>query len=109
MGIIYTAVKIYQCESKWKEIVLGILMGGLVVAGYELRPTTVFPVIAMVITTPVLNYKHKMFKKIFLTGVVTLLSPVIMYSLISMVKEHYFGEIQGKNFPLVFWLCMGSD
>lgn len=51
MGIIYTAVKIYQCESKWKEIVLGILMGGLVVAGYELRPTTVFPVIAMVITT----------------------------------------------------------
>lgn len=108
MGIIYTAVKIYQCESKWKEIVLGILMGGLVVAGYELRPTTVFPVIAMVITTPVLIYKHKMFKKIFLTGVVTLLSAVMMYSVISMVKEHYFGEIQGKNFPLVFWLSMGS-
>lgn len=108
MGIIYTAVKIYKCESKWQEIILGIIMGILIILGYELRPTTIFPFIAMLITTPVLIYKHRMFKKFFFTGAVMFMSALVIYSAVSMAKERYFGEIQGDNFPVSFWLSMGS-
>ena len=108
MGIIYIAIRIYKCDAVWKEILCGVLMGACIVAGYELRPTAVFTLIAMLVTTPVLIYKRKLFKKILVTGVVTLVSAGILYSAVSMVKNRYFGEIQEQNFPVSFWLAMGS-
>ena len=65
MGIVYVAIRIYKCIDIKKEVLLEIFLGILIVVGYELRPTNVFPVIAMVLALPLVLSKHHVLKKNF--------------------------------------------
>ena len=77
MGIVYVAIRIYKCIDIKKEVLLEIFLGILIVVGYELRPTNVFPVIAMVLALPLVLSKHHVLKKILRSGIVALIAAVV--------------------------------
>ena len=109
MGIVYVAIRIYKCiDIKKKEVLLEIFLGILIVVGYELRPTNVFPVIAMVLALPLVLSKHHVLKKILRSGIVALIAAVVLSVTVSTVKDRYFGEIQDQNYPILYWISMGS-
>lgn len=108
MGIIYVAVKIYKANKLCKAILLAIIEGILVFAGYQIRPTAVFGFIAIVLCSVVIVINANIVKKVlvsFLVLVITCTSLLVCYN---VVKDKYFGEITDYNYPIYNWLLMGS-
>lgn len=108
MGIVYVGIKLYRSKSIYFEILNSILLGLLVVLGYEIRPTAIFPFIAMVMIGIIFIIKYKLYRKFFLS----LVSLILMFGLVGLginnEKEKYFGEISSSNYPIFFWTSMGS-
>lgn len=108
IGILYLATKIYKSTRIAQEILEGILLGILVIIGYELRPTAIFPFIALIITVPILIIKHKLYKKVLVIGIAAFLTMGSLYLTSSYLKNMYFGEVRDQNLSLFYWFSMGS-
>ena len=42
------------------------------------------------------------------SGIVALIAAVVLSVTVSTVKDRYFGEIQDQNYPILYWISMGS-
>lgn len=108
MGIIYISIKLYKSEKLVNNLLYSIILGLLVILGYEIRPTSVFPFIAIIIVGIVYIIKYKLFKKFFFVTMILILIIGFMKISINNEKNKYFGEISSNNYPIFFWTSMGS-
>ncbi len=87
----------------------GILMGVLCFLGFAVRPTVVFPLIAMsVLAIFFLPVFIENKKKTALSGLSFALSAIILFSAFSSVRTSYFHEVIPFNRPITYWLAMGA-
>lgn len=108
MALIYVALQIHKTASIRKELMLAAVEGFLLVLGYEIRPTAIFPWIAIVIAAILFTIKHGIYKKATRIAFLMLLISSILYLGIAQVKKSYLGEISHLNYPISYWLLMGS-
>ena len=108
MAIFYCSIRLYRTKKWYWELCLAAWIGGLVVLGYEIRPTAIFPFAALLCVVPVLVVRHKLYRKAILTGGVMVVVMAAAFSLFSHMNRTYFGEIQDGNYPITYWLSMGS-
>ncbi len=108
MGILLVALLLYRSKSKLHIVLLSCILGCLVSAGYECRPTAVFPYIALVFAGTMFLLQRRQVKKILLCGVLSLMVIAATETAMSNVKNYYFAEAKPGNYPIYYWLSMGS-
>lgn len=108
MLILYLAVRLYRTRNMLVTILLGLSEGFLCFVGYSLRPTAIFPAIAVFVLSGPFIAKHKAWKK---TVVALLCAVVVMVPLFhfrGISEARYFSELQPYNYPVTHWISMGS-
>lgn len=107
MGIVYLGVCFIKCRNKLINILTGAGMGILTVAGYYLRPTAVFPLIALVIVG-ICHFRCNRIhiRKLVLTGGVFLICAGISYMYVSSRISAYTTDTS-RNLPVTHWVMMG--
>lgn len=109
LGIIYIGILLYRSRKIGKAILYGGLLGLLTVLGYAIRPTSFFPMIAGLILMPYMLKTLSRFKKVLLMGGVGfILAAGISGIVIHTAENTYFSEVKESNYPIWYWLSMGS-
>ena len=113
MAIPYIALKIWRADRLSHRLVLSTLEGGLLFFGYELRPTAVFPFIAIcLIAFFYLFGSHSCtpdkVRSLLLCAGVLLVVLAVSFSGFSKVRSAHFGELMPHNRPITYWLAMGA-
>ena len=98
---------LYKSEDKRHSALLGGLLGIMTVFCYEMRPTALFIFIAALIFLPFV-FKKKDLKYKTLAGIIFLLAACLTEAFIFYKKYRVFALISDNNFPVLYWLYMGS-
>lgn len=117
MAIPYVAIRIWRTEKMSARLLLSALEGFLLFLGYELRPTAVFPFIAICLIAPFQLLKSEDHRKSFIAlkckqllpcGLILLIILGISFSSFSHIRSVHFGELLPHNRPITYWLAMGA-
>lgn len=116
MGILYFGICLYETKSYPLRVLLTGVCCFLVVVSYFIRPTAIFPFIALFIGMLFLaikKFRHSEFgayryTKCILLLVLALVVSVGTYMGIGKVSDRYFGKAEKGNYPVTHWLMMGS-
>ncbi len=108
MGIIYVAQKVYKCPKKNTRILLSLIEGGLVALGYAIRPTSVFPFIAICFYGIFRIIKEKQIKKYSVATLVLIVIVLLVTGFFNKEKNSYFNEVSSNNYPITYWIMIGS-
>lgn len=115
-GIFYLGICIYQAKKLYQRMALSILTAFLAVLAYQIRPTAIFPFIALMIGAIFFALRRLRQNGLDLRWcgkwclLVTLSLGVMAatHMQLSLVSEEYFGNVMPGNYPLTHWLMMGS-
>lgn len=100
LGIILCGLK-KGIPSKVGFIVLSII-------GYDVRPTTVFATIAILVYWAVnVNKSHINKKNILTLGCLLLMGGMLLFTEKSFIKAHLVNPHNTKGFPMTHWIMMG--
>ena len=69
MGVMLFAIRCYKAKKIWSEILFAVGEGLLLVLGYEIRPTAIFPFVAIVLFTVGILRKHQILRKVLRSGI----------------------------------------
>ena len=106
-------------ESKIKDSVCSVLVGGLAVIGYYIRPISVFPMIAfcVVITLKLINdwiltrqrpkREEVLHFAVCLTSI--FLGVLLTAAIVNTSIDRYFQDVKQSNLPISYWLNIGSQ
>ena len=108
MAILWLAFLFRRTGSLWKKLLLAVLEAVLVVLGYELRPTAVFPFLAMLFALPAVFRRSGSKRHFLYPAAVFLLVLVCCHQGVTSMKDAHFDTLYDSNYPLGFWLMMGS-
>ena len=109
MGCLYLGLCIYQEQNFRKRILYGSMLAVLTVCGYAIRPTSVFPVIAL--TGGFLLYmwkKRGQCRQWAICLAVCGLVAAIAFGGVQKICDLHFGNVEAGNYPVTHWLMMGS-
>lgn len=109
MGCLYLGVCIFQEQSFRKRMVYGSVLAVLTVCGYYIRPTSVFPVIAL--AGGFLLYiwkKRRDYGRWTICFAVWGLIATVAFVGVQKVCNLHFGNVEEGNYPVTHWLMMGS-
>ncbi len=109
---IYLAVKAYKAKHAWSMILCGALIGVFSMVSYYLRPTSMFPMIALVVVCLMLLIGRSLPKKRILAGfaaIVIMIAGLLSTKVaVQPVIDRHFSEVSALNFPIEHWLMLGS-
>ena len=108
MGLLYIAICLKNEKKQGIGIFLALIEGLLLGAGYLIRPTSVFPLIAAGIVWLPSFIKHKINLKRIIQIFCALLAMILVFLFVNYQINKHFGKIKHLNLPLSFWLMMGS-
>lgn len=116
MAIPFVCLKLYKSRTLYMRLIWGAVLGMLLFLGYQLRPTAVFPFIAVCMIAPfVLHRNHPegmpikdTLKALAPAAAITAACAVILFSAFSHTRSSYFGELIPHNRPITYWLAMGA-
>lgn len=109
MAIIYFGICIYQETHTGRQIILCILETVISVIGYLLRPTTVIPLLALIICAIFWGFRSKRNLRRFIQcAVVCIFVGVGLFKAVSSWSNSYFSSVQDNTFPITHWLMIGS-
>lgn len=121
MGALYVGLRVYRANGTLTAALWAALEGVLMVLGYEIRPTACFVVVALALVaigarmwrgkgaqTQSMGDKGMATKKLAVVAVVALVVCVACEGLCSRAKARYFSQMEGRGFPVTYWLSMGS-
>lgn len=109
MCLIYIALCLYSAKNFPARCILCIAGAIITVIGFKLRPTTVIPVIALIVCFLFYILKHR--KELFQwIGVfaIGLAAAGLLYIGIGKMCDSYFYTVSEGNYPITHWLMMGS-
>ena len=107
---LYLCICIFEAvkeKQRTKYIVLSIITGILAAAGYLIRPTSLFVLIAAGVLA-VLLIRELRKPDIFITAALVILSFAAGVMVLSRISGSLFTEVSGQNLPITHWLDMGS-
>ncbi len=109
---IYLGVKAYKAKHACSMILCGALIGIFSMVSYYLRPTSMFPMIALLVVCLMLLIGRTLPKKRILTGlaaIVTMIAALFSTRIaVQPVIDRHFSEVSDLNFPIEHWLMLGS-
>lgn len=110
-GILYGALRIRRATTLRASVGWGSLMGALVVLGYGIRATSVFPFVAIVLVGGLLliGSSKEQRKRVALASLSLVVVAVVAHGAASAVQDRYFGELADRAYPVSYWLAMGSN
>lgn len=110
-GILFGALRIRRATSLRASIGWGALVGVLLVLGYGIRATSVFPFMAIVLVGGLLaiGASKEQRKRVALATLVVVVVAVVAHGATTVVQDRYFGELADRNYPVSYWLAMGSN
>ena len=135
MAIPYAALRLWRSPSRSRALLWALAEGFLLFLGYQLRPTAVFPFIAICLIAPfhrmgnvhpaentadpttnghvpadtraALLHPHVVSHLLPCMGVI-LLTAAVFFGAFSHVRQARFGELIPHNRPITYWLAMGA-
>lgn len=116
MGILYFGICLYETKSYPLRVLLTGVCCFLAVVSYFIRPTAIFPFIALFIGMlffAIKKFRHSKFgtyryTKCILLLVLAMVVSVGTYMGIKHISDCYFGKAEKGNYPVTHWLMMGS-
>lgn len=116
MCIFYLGICIYQSKSYYVRLVLSMLCMVLVVISYKIRPTAIFPFIALILglffySVRKIRRNDISLKRIIKYAILSVLCVAILFGThkgVQHLNNHYFGNVTSGNYPITHWLMMGS-
>ena len=111
MGILYVVLRLKKTKTTTGGIALALTEGALIGGGFMVRPTAVFPLIAVAMVyfpSFVRNIRKKINKRMVIQLFCILFAAVLVITFINIQVDRRFGKIKSLNMPLTFWLMMGS-
>ena len=108
MGLLYAAIRLKKEKKRSMGIVLALTEGLLLGAGYLIRPTAVFPLIAAGLVWIPSFIKKKISRERVIQILCAFLAMVLVFLFVNYQINKHFGKIKHLNLPLSFWLMMGS-
>lgn len=107
MGILYCGLKLISSKQMGFTAFFGAGIGVLTVVGYFLRPTAVFPLIALIIVSFChIKRNSVQLKKIFLIGAAFLLCSGLAIVYVNSKICTYTTDTS-RNLPITHWIMMG--
>lgn len=109
IGILYLALRIHRTLKAKNAVLLTGLLGIIFVIGYNIRPTTVIPMIAVLIFAVIDKIANrKKIKEFFLIFTVFLLSVFIAFTACRVtVNKYYDSKNSDQAYPITHWLMTG--
>ncbi|MBR1627671.1 MAG: hypothetical protein IJ679_00190, partial [Lachnospiraceae bacterium] len=96
-------------KKAWLKVALcGAALGLLVFLGFEVRPTAVFPFIALVVMAFFLLSKRPCIFPVIAAAVPFFLALALSFAAFLSVRNARFGDLLPHNRPITYWLSMGS-
>lgn len=108
MGILYLGLRLRRSRSLPGSVGLGLLLGLLIALGYEVRPTAVFVAIALAIVGTGHVARAGQLRRYAPAILALLLSAALAIAGARMAVERRFRELIPDNYPVTYWLSMGS-
>ena len=116
MCIFYLGICIYQSKNYYVRFALSAICMLLVVVAYRIRPTAIFPFIALIFglffyTIRKIKRNDISLKRIIKYAILSTLCAAILFGThtgIQHLNNHYFGNVTSGNYPITHWLMMGS-
>ncbi len=105
IGGVLVALLISKANCVLKVVILSVVEGIIVFLGFKIRPTAVFPIIA--IATCLIVY-HQFTKRIVLSCLCIIIVVLSLHYGWKPICNSYFGDFSSKNLPISYWLAMGS-
>lgn len=109
MAVLYFGVRLYQTETVRGELRLAAAEALTAVVGYFIRPTSVIPLIALMICAGFWTLKHReRWKKTARCAAVCIAAAAVLYGGIAKLNDVYFSSVSDGNYPVTHWLMMAS-
>ena len=120
MAIPYVALRIWRVKNMSFRLLLSALEGFLLFLGYQLRPTAVFPFIAICLIAPfclfgkgraAISKKPSLiakYRQLVLCSGIILVVAAVFFGAFSHIRSTHFGELMPHNRPITYWLAMGA-
>lgn len=106
MGILYLGLSLRVTSSRRKVIMQCILLGFIMAIGYWIRPTTILPIIALLLFTEVVSKK----RNTMLEGVIILAVFLLCFAGCRLiVRQHVNQSKLMGTFPITHWIMMGLN
>lgn len=108
MAIIYFGLRVLKETSLKKQVIFSSLIGLFSAIGYLIRPTSVFPLIAIIIyTLSKIKFNKDFFKKAGAVSLSLLLTVSLSFLALNSFTNSRFEKTLKYNFPLTHWIMMG--
>lgn len=108
MGILYLSIKLFLDDRRFVILAASGGIGILTVAGYYLRPTAVFPFIALIIVGVCSIRKCVHMKKAGIMTVAFLLCAGLSFGYVKSKIDFYTADTT-RNLPVTHWIMMGLE
>ena len=108
MGIFCIAILLSQETSMTKCICYSIIEGALIAVGFQIRVTTIIPVIALTIWYILQKTSFVDIRRDIKLLMVLLITFLFLFSGCKLlINSHAPEELRSKNFPVTHWIMMG--
>ena len=108
MAVLYVSYKLFHEKNVWKYVLLSLFDGLLCFAGYCVRPTAVFPLLAAgLVSIPLVIRSKQWWKPVATYACITVIA-LSLTPAAKTVTSLYFSELEPYNYPVSYWLSMGS-
>ena len=109
MGILLVSLYSREAQKEKKLVLYGMGMAGIGIVGYFLRPTTIIPMIAVVIFQmfPLEKSRKYMKKTLFWLAGFVLVAAIGAGSMTMLKKQHLSDPECRGQFPITHWMMMG--
>lgn len=106
MGVLYLFLCIRESTFEKKTVIYCVLLGICMVLGYLIRPTTILPIIAVILFYIIKYFKKK--RSALIKGSIILMACVLTFlSYKAIQSKHIAGDYAQKSFPITHWIMMG--
>lgn len=106
MGVLYLFLCIKERALGKRTVFYCILLGICAVAGYLIRPTTILPIIALVLYYGIRYFKIR--KDNLIKGSIVLIACMIAFLSCKAIQgRHVPAGYEDKSFPITHWIMMG--
>lgn len=117
--LILLGIYLYESRYYFSKLVICVAIGVFSAIAYGLRPTSVFPVLALAVCgvgffiKKLLQEdgfaKKRLFSLKWLLCVFVLIASLLLETdYLTQMSDSYFASLTGKSFPVTHWLMMGS-
>ncbi len=108
MFSLYMLIMIHKTKKTAVSLICALLLGLTAALCYEIRPTALFFLIAAGVLLIFKGLTKENLKRSIISAIVFASALAAGELIISHYKTLYFGELSDMNFPVLYWLMMGS-